>query len=125
MILKVDDNGSPILDDVGKPIQIDDIAELKQRLIDIFRNQIGSDLLLPRYGFDLLTANELHGNENSVAYMIKPLVADALDPDLIIGVNSIDRIEVKVESGIVDVEIQLTRSNGESVTEDLRILRSD
>ena len=113
------DTGNPVLDvENGLLIPVDDETAIKQIIFMLLNCRPGSEIMHPKYGFDLETALKLSDIEESEMF-IESLLTDALDPKkekLISNINYIKATKDKNDLRKINVVINLNTISGENIT---------
>ena len=104
-------NGSPIFDKDGNIIIAYDKVEFKQRLLNVFRTQKGSEPLFYEYGFDAIALG--FGPAVQRDYHLTSLVVDALNISNIQDMYGISQINGSVtgSTGIISFTVIDNREN--------------
>ena len=113
----IDDSGSPVIDSRGNILLLEDKAEYIQSIVNVFKTLKYSETFIPSYGFDM----EAIINSPSyvdVATQIRVATFEALNPDYVKCVASVDMIDITVEDGMAVIDLAFVAENGESYSFD-------
>lgn len=114
------ETGDPYLNETDNTVEVSQEDAFKQIINGLFNCQKGTEIMNPRYGFDLQTAIRESGQQN-VEMFIESLVSDALQSEQLIGnVNFVTAtrtsdgmtVEIDVES-VIGERIKLEEVIGE------------
>jgi hypothetical protein len=93
----VDSRGSPVFDAQGNIQTLHTTQEFKQRLLNAFKTQLGTEIFFPTYGFDFMTACRLPNNGRKE--LLKMLALETLNFDSIQNLMIINSCEVYLQTG--------------------------
>ncbi len=120
----VDESGSPIVDAQGNILFVDGELEIGQRITNLLRTIVYSELLFPEYGFDVEAVIQAPGYVDRSVY-IKSLLMTALNPQFVLGLSSVDSILVEVEDNIVKIDLIVTMTDGKTYAHNLNVSLGD
>jgi hypothetical protein len=96
-------NGSPIIDRKGNMVMVGYPTEMKQRIVNVFNTQYGTESFIPNYGFDMMAVPYIPSLEKERLFKI--LVYDAMNVELISNMYGIRSLEVSFSGARADVNM--------------------
>jgi hypothetical protein len=106
-----DDAGDIYIDPQGQLKELDGVDEVRQRIVNLFSTQKGSEIFAPEYGYDrvAMVRAPLMDDETSLHYY----VMEALNPQNLYGISAVYNIQTNVDVsgtdkvGFVSMELQV------------------
>jgi len=113
-ILMDEETGDPVLDDYNNTIQIDDKLAFEQIISGLFHCDVGSEIMHPKYGFDLKSAlRESYASDKEM--FIESLVMQALDPQKEKLISEVNDIKAVRDGSSMNVTVLITSVLGDSI----------
>lgn len=106
------ETGDPYLNETDNTVEVSEEDAFKQVINGLFNCQKGTELMNPRYGFDLQTAIRESGQQNVEMFM-ESLVSDALQSEQLIG--NVNFVKAKRDGDGIIIEIDIESVSGERV----------
>ena len=108
--IKLTDWGDPYLDGQGHLVPIFGVEELRQRIINLFNTQVGSEPFFETYGFDYLGfVRNTAADKNMLLYYY---AVNALGKDVPYGFSSVQNIACQVTGTTGIVAFDATDTSG-------------
>jgi hypothetical protein len=112
-------NGSPIIDQKGNMFMVGYPTEMKQRIVNVFNTQYGTETFIPNYGFDMMAVPYIPSSEKERLFKI--LVYDAMNVELISNLYGIRSLEVSFTGAKAEVNMVLEDIEGRVYGEQIGI----
>lgn len=92
----VDDAGDIYIDPQGQLVEIEGKDEIRQRIVNLFSTQKGSEIFNPEYGFDRVSVvrTPFIDEETSLHYH----TVEALNPQNLYGISDVYNINTETET---------------------------
>ena len=107
-----DDSGDIYIDPQGQLVEIEGSDEIRQRIVNLFSTQKGSEIFNPEYGFDKVSMvrTPFVDDETSLHYY----TMDALNPQNLYGITAVYNIKTEIITsgteriGKINLEVQVS-----------------
>ena len=107
--------GDIVLDANDHTIQVNNKRAFEQVIDGLFHCQKGTEIMNPKYGFDITTALRESYSKDSEMF-IESLVIMALNPEVEKQISSLDYVKATKDGSDMTVIIQVTSIMGETIT---------
>lgn len=116
----VDDCGIPVVSPNGSLMVISGTREIKQRINNALNTQLGSEALMLDYGLDIMSIVMSTSYLNN-SIVVRTAIIDALAPNKIYGMQSLDKINCYVTGTTAYVTLNCIFKNYGNYTDTINI----